>query len=91
LIPIPPIGTPLLVLKTVNGVPQDFFPEQDTDEGEPVGVVTKVHYLGFYVNPGNPEYEVHIDSGPMAGRLAFVLTQELELPQTHAFKLLPPQ
>ena len=91
LLPIPPINTALIVPKTVNGVPQDFFPEQDTDEGVPVGVPTKVSYLGFYLNPGNPEYEVHIDSGPMAGRTAFVLAQELQLPATHAFRLVPPQ
>ena len=93
LLPIPPVNTQLIVPKTLDHVALSLYSQQEDDDaadGVPVGVTAHVTYEGFEPNPGNPEYVVRVDDGPLAGSTGYVLAQELRSPQTHAFRLVEP-
>jgi hypothetical protein len=87
--PAPPAGTQLIVAATAaDGSAQELFSDQDDDEGQAFGATTHVTYEGFASDPGNAEYHVHVDDGPLAGYDGYVVESELQTPQTHAFRLV---
>jgi hypothetical protein len=87
--PVPPAGTQLVVDATpVNGSAPQLFSDQDDDEGQAFGAATHVTYEGFTSDPGNAEYRVRVDDGPLAGLDGFVVEAELQDPQTHAFRFV---
>jgi hypothetical protein len=88
--PVPPSGTNLIVAATANGGGQELFSEQDDDDGQSFGTTSHVTYEGFTSDPGNPEYRIHVDDGPLAGYDGYVVASELQSPQTHAFRLVIP-
>jgi len=86
--PVPPAGTPLLVVAIANGTAQDLFSDQDDDDGQPFGADSHVTYEGFTSDPGNAEYHIRVDDGPLAGENGYVVESELQTPQTHAFRFV---
>jgi hypothetical protein len=87
--PVPPSGTHLIVAATASGSEQ-LFSEQDDDDGQSFGTTSHVTYEGFTSDPGNPEYRIHVDDGPLAGYDGYVVASELQATQTHAFRLVAP-
>jgi hypothetical protein len=87
--PVPPPGTLLIVGATAaDGSAQELFSDQDDDDGQAFGATTHVTYEGFASDPGNAEYRVHVDDGPLAGYDGYVVESELQTPQTHAFRFV---
>lgn len=91
LLPIPPEGVKLIVEAKSGGQPQMLYPEQDDDEGAAIGATSHVTFRSFSRNPGNPEYLVHVDDGPMAGLQGFLMAQELEPAPGLPFRILAPR
>jgi hypothetical protein len=89
LLPVPPNGTRLLVAASAGGQSQLLFSDQDDDDGTPFGTASHVTYDGFVNDPGNAEYRVHVDDGPLAGYDGYVAATELEAPETDGFLLVP--
>jgi hypothetical protein len=86
LLPIPPVGVQLEVPAEVN-----LFPEEDDDDaGVPFGGKSTITLLDFTAMPGNPEYHVRVDSGPLAGQTGYVDASELREPDGGAFILRVP-
>jgi hypothetical protein len=93
LLPIPPIKAPLVIPKRIDHVLQELYTAQEDDDdadGVPLNATSHVTYEGFDPSPGNPEYFVHVDDGPLAGSTGYVTAQELETPQERAFRLAEP-
>jgi hypothetical protein len=86
LVPIPPPGSQLEVPTGVN-----LFPEEDDDDaGVPFFSVATITLLGFIAMPGNPEYHVRVDAGPLTGQTGYVDVSELREPGGGAFILRIP-
>lgn len=93
LLPVPPIGTQLMIPETINHVPQQLYTAQDDDDssdGAPLGATSRITYEAFDLDPGNPEYLVRVEDGPLAGQTGYVVADEIESPQTGAFRLVEP-
>jgi hypothetical protein len=89
LLPIPPVCTQLMVPDVLDQQEQILYPEQDDDEGTAFGATSHVTYEGFANDPGNAEYRVRVDDGPLTGFIGYVTAEELQSEQTHAFRLVP--
>lgn len=85
LVPIPPPNAPFTV-----DAGDMLYPEQDDDEGRPFGAPSRVTFLEYTRNPGNPEYLVRVDDGPLAGLRGYLEAQELHDPVTRRFALQVP-
>jgi hypothetical protein len=93
LLPIPPLDAHLLIPKRIDHVLQELYTAQEDDDdadGVPLDANSHVTYKGFEPSPGNPEYLVHVDDGPLAGSTGYVTVQELETQQEAAFRLAAP-
>jgi hypothetical protein len=93
LLPIPPAGAHLILPKRIDHVEQELYTAQEDDDdadGVPLGATSHVTYQGFEASPGNPEYIVRVDDGPLAGTSGYVPAQELETLQSRAFRLTLP-
>ena len=90
LLPIPPAGTAFVIPNSVDHRQPLLYQEADDDDGTPFDATAHVTYEGFANNPGNPEYEVRVEDGSLAGRTGYVLANELQSPQTHGFHLVAP-
>jgi hypothetical protein len=93
LLPIPPLKVQLMIPKRIDHVLQELYTAQEDDDdadGVPLNATSLVTYERFDPSPGNPEYFVHVDDGPLAGSTGYVTAQELETPQERAFRLAEP-
>jgi hypothetical protein len=93
LLPVPPAGVHLIVPKRIDHVDQELYSAQEDDDdadGVPLGGTSHVTYEGFEASPGNPEYIVRVDDGPLAGSSGYVPAQELETLRGRAFRLVKP-
>lgn len=90
LLPIPPAGAELIVPASLSNVQQMLYGEQDEDDGVSVGVVSHVRFQEFDPSPGNPEYLVNVEDGPLAGHSGYLFAAEIEAPPGHSFTLLMP-
>ena len=89
LLPIPPAGTVFVIPNSVDHRQPMLYQEADDDDGTPFDAAAHVTYDGFANDPGNPEYQVRVDDGSLAGRTGYVMANELQSPQTHGFRLIP--
>jgi hypothetical protein len=80
-------------LATIDHIAQQLYAEQDDDDdgdGLPLDATSRVTYEAFDFDPGNPEYLVRVEDGPLAGQTGYVVDDELETSQTGAFRLVEP-
>jgi hypothetical protein len=89
LLPIPPAGAELIVPASISNVAQMLYGEQDEDDGVRVGVTSHVRFQEFDPSPGNPEYLVKVEDGPLAGQSGYLFAAEIQAPPGHSFTLLP--
>lgn len=83
LLPIPPPHAQLDVPGS-----ETLYPEEDDDDaGKPFEADSQVTLLDFTRDPGNPEYHVHVDSGPLAGETGYLSFSELREPGQRPFVL----
>jgi hypothetical protein len=90
LLPIPPAGAELIVPAAISNVQQMLYGEQDEDDGVRVGVTSHVRFQEFDPSPGNPEYLVKVEDGPLAGRSGYLFAAEIEAPPGDSFTMLMP-
>jgi hypothetical protein len=88
LLPVPPTGAELIVPASISHVQQMLYGEQDDDDGVPVGISSRVRLQAFDPSPGNPEYLVKVEDGPLAGQTGYLFAGEIEVMPGRSFTLL---